>query len=315
MDIARRIAILHPIPLIPMLQREAVIPIVRDLDAVDHGPVDRQHVLRLLLIPIAERRPAVRVPDIRKRVVPGVVVQVRQEGVGVVVDYLIGAGERLERGFECGVGARDGGAERGPFGCRVHGEEVGEEGREVGRVEVRDEDVGGAGGEEGGDEVRDLGGDVGREVGVERRVVDGDVPAPDPLVRDRDVVVADPEEVQRVLVDAAADIVGDLDLGARRAPAGRAELALVEPGPVGEAGAEVGLRHRVVDGGAEVGAAPGVAEGEVLVHGHAEEVGEVGYGDGAVGPGAEAVYCVSGCNVCWRPGCDIVRDAAVAVVG
>ena len=54
-----------------------------------------------------------------------------------------------------------------------------------------------------------------------------------------------------------------------------------------------------------------MAEGEVLVHGHVEEVGEVGYCDGAVGPGAGAVDFVVGVGGIGY----MVSDAAVAVVG
>lgn len=52
-------------------------------------------------------------------------------------------------------------------------------------------------------------------------------------------------------------------------------------------------------------------EGEILVHRYVQEIGEVGDGDGAVGPGARAVDFVVGL-ACKG---DVVGDAAVAVVG
>jgi hypothetical protein len=70
-------------------------------------------------------------------------------------------------------------------------------------------------------------------------------------------------------------------------------------------GAGWGRRVGLIEGGAEGPAAAAAAEGEVSQW-NAQEVREVGYGDGAVGPGSEAV------DVGW-----VARDAmgiaAVAV--
>ena len=90
---------------------------------------------------------------------------------------------------------------------------------------------------------------------------------------------------------------------------------MVEPGPVSETGAEVGLLHCVVDGCAKTTPSPSMAEGEVLGHGDTKEVSEVGNGDWAVGPGFEGVDCVPVNHVCWSVGCDIVFVTAVAVIG
>lgn len=96
------------------------------------------------------------------------------------------------------------------------------------------------------------------------------------------VVLPDPQELQ-----AAGDagrcvgvsvVVHDLLVGGGdRAPAVAGEKVRV-CGRVG-----------VVDGGAEFAAAFAAAEG-VVVERDGEEVGEVLYGDGAVGPGSETVY-------------------------
>ena len=58
-----------------------------------------------------------------------------------------------------------------------------------------------------------------------------------------------------------------------------------------------------------------MTEGEVLGQGDVEEVGEIGDGDGTVGPGACTVYFVSISYVCWRIRSDVVGIAAVSVVG
>ena len=116
MHMRRRVEILHPEPLIAMLKRNAIIPILRDPHPIDLGIVDRQHELRLLQIPVAERRPPVRVLDVGEQIAR-VVVEVRHEGVGVVVDDFVGVLGRqgFERGFEGRVGGRDGGAEGVPL--------------------------------------------------------------------------------------------------------------------------------------------------------------------------------------------------------
>ena len=75
------------------------------------------------------------------------------------------------------------------------------------------------------------------------------------------------------------------------------------------------MLHRIINGGAKISAAPGVSEGEILVHGDAEEVGEVGDGDGPVGPGAGAVDGVAFNHVRGVVRGNIVRVAAVSVVG
>lgn len=306
---ARRVQILHPVPLGPVPQPEAVVPVGRDLAPVHHGAVDGEHERRLLLVAVAEGRPAVRVPDVGEGVA-GVRVQVRHEGVGVVVNDPVGVGDRLEGGGERGVGGLDDGAEGVQFGGGVDGEPVGPEGRVVLVVEVRDEDVGRAGVEEGADEARDLGGDVGGEGGVEGGVVDGEGAPPGGV----HVVGAEPHGVESIFVDAASDVVVDLHPSAGGPPAGFAEFAVVEPGSVGETGAEVGLLHRVVDGCAEMASSPSVPESEVLSHGDPEEVGEKGHGNRPVGPGAGAVNRVSVNHVCRIIGCDIVGDATVAVI-
>ena len=308
---ARRVQILHPVPLVLMLQRDAIVPIIRNPDPVHHGPVDRKHVRRLLLVPVAERRPPVGVLDVGE-LTAGVRVEVRHEGEGVVVDDLgrVAVGEGFEGGFEGGVGGADDGAQGVPFRGGVDAEPVGPEGREVLRVEVGHEDVGGAGVEQRGDEVGDLGGDVAGEFVVEGRGVE----AEGPVVRGVHVVGADPQEMEGVLVHAPLDVVVDLDLGARGPPARCAELAVIEPRPVREAGAEVGLLHGVVDGGAEVASSPRVPEGEVLVHGHAEEVGEIGNRDRSVGPSFGAVDLVPVNYICRIVGCDIVGVTAVPVI-
>lgn len=58
-----------------------------------------------------------------------------------------------------------------------------------------------------------------------------------------------------------------------------------------------------------------MAEGEILVHGDVEEVGEVGDGDGAVGPGAGAVDFVVG--LALHSDClgDMVLVLIMAMVG
>ena len=155
-----------------------------------------------------------------------------------MVDYFsrVRGGEGCEGGFEGGVGGGDGGAEGGEVGGVGEGEEVGPERGEVFGVEVRDQDVGGSRVEEAADETGDLGRDVLGEVGVAGRVV---VRGDGAVVRGVHVVGADPEGVQRVLVDAAGDVVCDLDLGARGAPAWGGEFAVGEPGAVVDGGAEV----------------------------------------------------------------------------
>ena len=303
---ARRVQILHPVPLILMLQRDAIIPIIRDLHPIHHRPVDRPHVRRLVLIPVAERREAVRVLEVRERA-PRVRVQVRHEAEGVVVnDSARGVlGQGLERGGEGGVGGRDDGAEGVPLCRGVDAEKAGPQRREVLRVEVGDEDVGRAGAEQGRHQV----GDLGRDVAGERVVEGGRVDAEGPPVGGVHVVGADPQKVEGVSVDAASDVVVDLHFGARGAPAGFAELAVAEPRPGLETCAEVGLLHRVVDGCAEVAPSPRMPEGEILVHRHTEEVGEIGNGDRSVGPGFGAVDRVSVNDVRRTPGCDVVGVA------
>ena len=306
---ARRVHILHPIPLILMLERDAVVPIPRDPDPVHHRAVDRPHGRRLLGVPVAEGGEPVRVPDVGERAAR-VRVQVRHEGEGVVADDPVGVGQGRESGLEGGVGGGDGGAQGVPLRRGVDAEEVGPERGVVFGVEVGHEDVRRPGVEQGGDEVGDLGGDVAGERVVEGRVVD----AEGAFVGRVHVVGADPQEMQRVFVDAAVDVVVYLDFGTRGSPAGFTEFAVIEPRPVRETGAEVGLLHRIVDGCAETAPSPSTPESEVLIHRHAEEVGEIGDGDGSVGPGAGAVDGVPVDHVCRTPSCDIVGVAAVPVI-
>lgn len=123
-----------------------------------------------------------------------------------------------------------------------------------------------------------------------------------------DVVVAYPEEVEGFFVDAAGYVVLDLEFGAGGAPGWFVEFVVVEVG--GVVAGEIGEGDCVVDCGAEVAAAPGVAEGEILGHGYVEEIGEVGDGDWAVGPGGCAVDFVVG----LAGHGDVVGNATIAVI-
>lgn len=84
-----------------------------------------------------------------------------------------------------------------------------------------------------------------------------------------DVVVADLEEVQGVFVDAAGDVILDLQFS----------LAVPQLGELNSLGLKGVLillmldwAMPVVDCGAENAAVPGVAESEVLVHGDFQQV-------------------------------------------
>ena len=150
-----------------MFQRDAIVPIVPNLHPVHLGPVDRAYIRRFLRVPVAERRPPVRIFDIRERV-PGIRIQIRHESERVVVNHSVCIREGLERCFERGVCRPDDGSQRVPLRGRGDAEEVGPERHEVFGVEVSDEDVGRAGGQERGDQR----GDLGRNVGGELRVFD-----------------------------------------------------------------------------------------------------------------------------------------------
>lgn len=305
-----RVQKLHPKPLVLMLQRDAIIPIIRNLHAVDDGPIDRKDKLRLHCIAIAERREAIHVFDIREQAA-GVGVEVRHECEGVVVDdFIRGVRQSFEGGFEGGVCGVDDGAEGVPLRGGVDAEPVGPERCEVLGVQVCDEDIRGSCVEQGGYQVGDLGGYVAGEFVVEGWSVD----AEGSMIGRIHVVGTDPQEMEGVFVDAAFDVVVDLHFATWGTPARFAELAGVKPWPVREACAEVGLLHRVVDGCAEMTPSPSMPESEILVHRHAEEVGKIGHGYRAIGPGAEAVDLVSVNHVCRSFRCDIVGVAAVPVI-
>ena len=69
------------------------------------------------------------------------------------------------------------------------------------------------------------------------------------------------------------------------------------------------LRIHIINCGAEFTTAVGMTVWIVCIHRHAEKVCEVGYSDGAIGPGTISVDCVFGVG-----GLDAVRIRAVAVV-
>ena len=132
-----------------MLQLEAIRPIVHDLDPVHRRLVDRKHERRLVRIPVAESREAVRVFDVGERAA-GVRVQVRHESESVVVDYPLCIRYGFQGSFESGVRGVDDIAHGVPFGGGVDAEVAGPERREVLWVEVGHEHIGCSGVEECG---------------------------------------------------------------------------------------------------------------------------------------------------------------------
>lgn len=109
MHMTRRIQILHPIPLILFTLRHTHIPIILQ--------PRRHHRRRPIRITITKRRISIRILLVRE-FGAGIRIQIRHEGVGIVVEYLVS--ELLQFGRQSEIGFVYGGAESGPFGGRGH---------------------------------------------------------------------------------------------------------------------------------------------------------------------------------------------------
>ena len=281
MHMPRRIEILHPVELVAVALR-TVRETLNPGHGINESPVAdvcaRRHLVDAVCTCSLSR--VVRIHQERKRIVVRDLLAARlRQRREVRLEVVVDGGDNLA------VGVDEGG---------VVGEVALHDGGDVAVVNVGDENVLGAGVDEGlrllGDELGEVFGEldvhavVGAPLGkgVE---VGGAVPG-------NDVVVADPEEVKR-LADGALVVVA----------AGGVVLDLVGCG----GGRGHGLSEGVVDGSAEVLAAGGVTEGVVVEDRDLEIVGEDLGGDDAVGPGLVAVDRL-------RVAGDVVVGRAVATV-
>jgi len=101
-----------------------------------------------------------------------------------------------------------------------------------------------------------------------------------------DVAVADPEEVQCILVDSSFDIPLDLHAG------GWCARASISNRCNGSLAVKVGNGYSVIDCSTEIGTSPSMTKGEVLVHWHSEVVSQIADGHLRVCPGASPVHLV-----------------------